>query len=89
MLYRQYASQKPVMLFDVQEQRVYAYPFKEFRTELSQRSQKSLTRQYEHALADGDVVVFIRDNEQRTLVSYSVPLQVERRANSTVRRNSP
>jgi hypothetical protein len=75
MLYRQYADKKPVMLFDTQEQRAYAFPFKEFRAELSERSQASLTRQYERALVDGDVVVFIRDNEHEKLVSYSVSLQ--------------
>lgn len=57
------------------EQRAYAFPFKEFWAEPSERSQASLTRQYERALADGDVVVFIRDNEHEKLVSYSVALQ--------------
>ncbi len=51
------------------------FPFKEFRTEVSERSRASLTRQYKHALADGDIVVFVRDNEQEKLVSYSLPLQ--------------
>lgn len=27
MLYGQYADRRPVMLFDIQEQRVYAFPF--------------------------------------------------------------
>jgi hypothetical protein len=88
LLHKQYANRKPVMLFDMQEQRVYAYPFKEFRAELSQRSQASLTQQYERALASGDVVVFIRDNEQQQLVSYAVPLPVEGRPDRTVRRSS-
>ncbi len=74
MLYEQYADKKPVMLFDIQEQRIYAYPYRAYRAELSNRSQASLTRQYERALARGDVVVFVRDNEQRRLVSYSLPL---------------
>ena len=76
-LYGQYADKKPIMLFDIQEQRVYAFPFKEFRAELSKRSQASLTRQYGRALADGNVVVFVRDNEQEKLVSYSLSLKDE------------
>ena len=88
LLHKQYANRKPLMLFDMQEQRVYGYPFKEFRAELSQRSQASLTQQYERALASGDVVVFIRDNEQQQLVSYAVPLPVEGRPDRTVRRSS-
>ena len=74
MLYRQYADRKPVMLFDIQEQRVYAFPYKAYRAELSERSQASLALQYERALADGHVVAFIRDNDRKKLVSYSLPL---------------
>lgn len=89
MLYGQYANKKPVMLFDIQEQRVYAFLFKEFRAELSQRSQTSLTCQYERALADGDVVVFVRDNEQEKLVSYRLPLQEKGRSpDPTLRRGA-
>lgn len=86
-LYGQYADKKPVMLFDIQEQRVYAFPFKEFRAELSKRSQASLTRQYRRALADGNIVVFVRDNEREKLVSYSLSLKDEARSpDPTVRR---
>lgn len=82
MLYEQYADKKPVMLYDIQELRVYAYPFAEFRAELSEQSQASLTRQYERALAEGDAVVFGRDNEQQKLVSYSLRLENEARSPS-------
>ena len=61
------------MLFDIQEQLVYAYPYEDYRSGLSERSQVSLKAQYEHALANGMFVVFIRDNEKRKLKSYSVP----------------
>ena len=88
MMYRCFEEMRPIMLFDMQEQRVYGYPFKEFRAELSQGSQASLTQQYERALASGDVVVFIRDNERKKLVSYAVPLPVEGRPDRTVRRSS-
>lgn len=82
MLYAQYADKKPVMLFDIQEQRVYAFPHKAYRAELSERSQASLKCQYDRALADGDVVVFIRDNDRKKLVSYSLPLKDEARSST-------
>ncbi len=72
MLYRLLADKKPVMLLDIQEQRIYAYPYAEFRKELSQRSQRSLMAQYEQAVGEKQMVVFVRDNEQRRLVSFSV-----------------
>ena len=74
MLYEQYADKKPVMLFDIQEQRIYALPYAEYRAELSKRSQASLKKQYQRAIANGEIVVFVRDNHEEKLVSYSLPL---------------
>ena len=62
------------MLFDIQEQRIHAMPYAEYRADLSKRSQASLKQQYERAMADGKMVVFVRDNEKERLVSYSLPL---------------
>jgi hypothetical protein len=72
--YEHYADKKPVMLFDIQEQRIYAMPYAEYHADLSRRSQASLKKQYERAIAHGEMVVFVRDNEKEKLVSYSMPL---------------
>ena len=74
MLYEQHADKKPVMLFDIQEQRIYALPYAEYRAELSKRSQASLKKQYQRAIANGEIVIFVRDNHKEKLVSYSLPL---------------
>ena len=77
-LYEMHADKLPVMLYDIQERRVYAYPYKSYRAGLSERSQTSLKEQYKNANANGMVVVFIRDNKKRKLKSYSVPVpQIE------------
>lgn len=60
LLYDRFRDKKPVMLFDIQEQRIYAYPYTEFRKELSKRSQRSLKEQYERAGRENKVVVFVR-----------------------------
>lgn len=73
MMYHRFEDQKPVMLFDIQEQRIYAYPYEDFKSDLSEKSQVSLTEQYEKALRENQMVVFVRDNVQRRLVSFSVP----------------
>ena len=75
LLYRQFASKKPIMLFDRQEERIYAYPFADFLKELSPRSQLSLKEQYAEAVRNDQVVVFVRDNEQRRLLSYSIGVE--------------
>lgn len=72
-LYQVYAHKHPVMLYDIQEHRVYAYPYREFLADLSERSQVSLKEQYRDAIANGMFVVFVRDNKKEKLKSYSVP----------------
>ena len=70
--YEQYQEKKPVLLFDMQENRIYVYPYLEFKNELSEKSQRSLQDQYEQAMTDDKIVVFVRDNDAKKLVSYSV-----------------
>jgi hypothetical protein len=69
-LYSICESERPVILYDIQEKKIYAYPYREFRAELSKKSQESLKRDYEFACAHGRMIVFVRDNLERRLVSY-------------------
>lgn len=69
MFYSRFEDKRPVMLLDLPSQKIYAYPYLEFKAELSERSQASLTADYEKAIAGNKVVVFVRDNETRRLVS--------------------
>jgi hypothetical protein len=48
------------------------YPYLEFKNDLSERSQRSLQEQYDQAMTDDKIVVFVRDNDAKKLVSYSV-----------------
>jgi hypothetical protein len=77
-MYRLFEPKKPVMLYDLQEKKVYAYPYQEFKAEMNQRSQALLTEQYEQAIQNNQMVVFVRDNVKRKLGSYSLDL-VERK----------
>ncbi|MBI5367983.1 MAG: hypothetical protein HZA54_13165 [Planctomycetes bacterium] len=69
-LYRAFEERRPVMLYDLQERRIYAYPYAAYRAELSPRSRKLLTAQYREAKKEDRIVVFVRDNEKKKLVSY-------------------
>jgi hypothetical protein len=71
-LYKRFEDKKPVMLLDIQEQKIYAYPYNDFKSELSKKSQIQLEEQYEAAILDNEMVVFVRDNEKKELVSYSL-----------------
>ena len=74
-LYEQFAKEQPVMLFDIQERRIYAYPHGPFAADLSEKSQRSLARQYRAASKENKMVLFIRDNVKRKLKSYTVPIE--------------
>ncbi len=70
--YQLHEEHRPVMLFDIQEQRLYALPYDEYKAGLSQRSQASLEKQYEEAQAENKIVVFVRDNVAKRLMSFSL-----------------
>jgi hypothetical protein len=65
-------EKKPVLLFDVTEGKIHAYPYKKFKKELNTDGQVSLTKQYEEALRRDQFVIFIRDSQKKTLMSYSL-----------------
>ena len=87
--YQLFASKRPVMLYDIQEQRIYAYPYKEFKADMNQRSQDMLEKQYQNALTNDQMVVFIRDNENEKLISYSVPLAQQDEPTDSVEGSQP
>ena len=76
-LYKKFEDKKPIMLFDMQEKRIYAYPYEEFKSDLTKKSQTILEKQYNDALLENKVVVFVRDNEPETLVSSSYNLETQ------------
>jgi hypothetical protein len=71
MFYKRFEDKRPVMLLELPSLRIYAYPYREFKADLSERSQAMLEEQYERAVAEGKIVVFVRDDETRRLVSMT------------------
>jgi hypothetical protein len=68
-LYKLFEGKRPVMLFDLQSQKIYAYPYMEYKANLNERSQAILERQYQEAITEDKIVVFVRDNESQRLTS--------------------
>ena len=71
MFYKRFEDKLPVMLLELPSQKIYAYPYKEFKDALNERSQAILKDQYERAVAEDKIVVFVRDNETQRFVSMS------------------
>jgi hypothetical protein len=73
--YKMHEDNRPVMLLEITEGKIYAYPYEEFKTTLSTKSQRTLKKEYSEAQNKNTVVLFVRDNERRKLVSIQVPRQ--------------
>ena len=61
--YRLFEDKRPVVLYDIQEKRIYVYPYAHFLHDLGEKSHITLKDQYERAVKDDKIVVFVRDNE--------------------------
>lgn len=55
--------------------KIYAYPYFEYLKTLSERSQKMLKKEYAEAIKNNKMVVFVRDNEEKMLMSSSFPIE--------------
>jgi hypothetical protein len=75
-LYMTYGNKKPIILYDIDERKIYAYPYKEFKEDLSEKSQDALEHDYKSASAVGSMVVFVRDNTRRKLISYTMSIDL-------------
>jgi hypothetical protein len=71
MLYNTFADIQPIMLYDIQDQKIYAYPHEDYISSLSKKSKAILEKQYTDAIQNNQVIVLIKDNEKRVLKSYT------------------
>jgi hypothetical protein len=76
--YKMHEDKRPVMLLEITENKIYAYPYEGFKSTLSTKSQRMLKKDYNEAKKRDKVVVFVRDNERRELVSVQIPKRQQR-----------
>lgn len=77
VFYKKFAEKKPVMLLELPSQKIYAYPYLDFKNTLSERSQKMLEKEYQEAVASNKIVVFVKDNDKERMISFSVNAEPE------------
>ncbi len=75
LLYRQFADRKPVMEIIFPAGQTAAYPYSEYCKTLSARSRQMLREEYRDANENGEMVVFVRDENEKVLKSVSVPIE--------------
>lgn len=74
-LYNQFAENRPIMLVDVQDGAIHAFPYDQFTRLLDESSQAHLEEQYARALANRQMVLFVRDVERKVFQSYTLQLE--------------
>lgn len=73
--YNRYAEQRPIMLVDVQESVIHAYPVEEFIMLLDAPSRRQVETQYHRAVANRQMVLFVRDTDNKVFQSYTLALE--------------
>ena len=76
-LYMQFEENRPIMLYEIGKQQISAYPYEDFITELDKKSQQSLHQQYQRALENNQMVIFVKDDDMGQFVSYSLKIYEE------------
>ncbi len=74
-LYNQHAEKQPVILLDVAEGELFAYPFTELAELLDAESRVGFGEQYERAVAARQMVLLVRDLANKQLLTYTLKLE--------------
>jgi len=61
-----------VMVYEMQEEKIYVYGYGEFFEDLNKRSQAMLAIQHREAREQNKIVLFIRDNVRKKFKSFTV-----------------
>jgi hypothetical protein len=72
-MYLTYEDYEPMIEFDVVSGQIRAYPAKDYLEELTDRTRDIAKKQYQKAVAEGALMVFVRDEAKRVLRSYVFP----------------
>lgn len=67
----------PIIEFDVVSERLLAYGAEEYINQLSERTREQTRKQYREAVAEGGLMVFVRDDSEKRLLSYVFPPPID------------
>jgi len=76
-LYNEFAEQRPIILMDVDSAELHAYPFDKITEVLDEKSRAALAVQYQRAQATRQMVLILRDTENRQTMTYTLKLEDE------------
>lgn len=71
-LYAAFEGEAPIIVVEMQAEQITAHSYAEFKAEMAPADQAMLEEQYANAVANANVVVFVRDDDAQRLVSFTV-----------------
>ncbi len=72
-MYAHFESKKPIIEFDPNCSRIFAYSAADYIRSLSPRTRDETKKQYREAVDKGSIMVFVRDELNKVLRSYIFP----------------
>jgi len=80
--YNDFKDSKPIIEYRLRQKLVLAYPAIPYINDLTERTRKQTRRIYRDTVAEGQLMVFVRDTRKRVLRSYVLPIEEPERAGS-------
>ena len=71
LAWKEHADKRPVIECDLGNKTVATFPAKEYIDDLSERSRETTHIEFDRVINKGGIMVFIRDNRNRILQSYT------------------
>ena len=72
-MYLAYEDRRPMIEFDAVSGQILAYPAEDYLEDLTDRTRDLAKKQYRKVVAEGPLMVFVRDRLKRVLRSYVFP----------------
>jgi hypothetical protein len=76
-LYNEFSDKRPIILLDVDAGELHAYSFEKIKDIFDSGSQATLEEQYRRAVATRQMVLIVRDKENKQTLTYTIKLEDE------------
>ena len=74
--YNDFKEKQPVILFDVEDKKIYAYPYEDLKNEFKSTEEKTnFKEQYESAISSGKFILLVKDNKNEKLVAMTLDIE--------------
>ena len=70
MMYDVFKAKKPIVEYDVDSNKIYAYPANDYINTLTARTRNETKKQYKDAFKNNQFILFIKDRKNKKLRSY-------------------